>query len=170
MSIETQIPADLDSPMQRRAAVKAAVDARPRYELAQLPTSLDTAPRLSERLGVRVLIKRDDQTGLALGGNKARKLEFLMGEAIKQGADTVVSTGGSQSNHARMTAAACCRAGIECRLVLDRGVHPQMQGNLLLDRLFGAHVTLIDSADPADAVAEMNAEARRLEQRGRRPF
>src|SRR5581483_8941550 len=84
-----------------------AIEARARFPLTQLPTPLTAAPRLSERLGVQVFNKRDDETGLALGGNKVRKLEFLIADALAHGADTIVTTGGTQSNHARLTAAAC---------------------------------------------------------------
>lgn len=143
-----------------------ALAARPRLALGHFPTPLDEAPRLSERLGVRILVKRDDQTGLALGGNKVRKLEFLLADALTRGADTIVTTGGSQSNHARLTAAACRRLGLACYLVLDRGVHPEAQGNLLLDHLFGAEVQLIESADPAVALQEMGRLARKLEAEG----
>lgn len=147
-----------------------ALLALPRFQLAHLPTPLEEAPRLSARLGVRILVKRDDQTGLALGGNKVRKLEFLIADALARGADTVVTTGGTQSNHARITAAACRRAGLDCYLVLDRGVHPESQGNLLLDALLGARVHLIDSPDPAVAVQEMDSLADRLRREGRNPY
>ena len=151
-------------------ALTEALETRPRTALAQLPTPLHEAPRLSERLGVTVLIKRDDQTGLALGGNKARKLEFLVADALAQGADSIVTTGGSQSNHARITAAACRRTGLDCYLVLDRGVHPELQGNLLLDRLLGAHVLLIESQDPAVAAAGMDSLANDLRAQGKKPY
>ena len=141
-----------------------------RFPLAQLPTPLEDAPRLSDRLGVRTLVKRDDQTGLALGGNKARKLEFLIAHALEVGADTVLTTGGSQSNHARMTAAACRRAELGCYLVLDRGVHPEPQGNMLLDELLGARVRLLDSQDPAVATAEMERLAEELRRQGKSPY
>jgi D-cysteine desulfhydrase family pyridoxal phosphate-dependent enzyme len=148
----------------------AAFSARPRVSLGQFPTHVEEAPRLSERLGVRVLVKRDDQTGLALGGNKVRKLEFLLGDALQAGCDCVVTTGGSQSNHARLTAAACRKQRLDCYLVLDRGVHPEEQGNILLDHLLGANVTLIESADLAVATREMEELARRLRDEGRRPY
>jgi D-cysteine desulfhydrase family pyridoxal phosphate-dependent enzyme len=143
---------------------------KPRLPLGQLPTPLDEAPRLSERLGFRVLIKRDDQTGLALGGNKVRKLEFLIGDAVAAGADVVVTTGGAQSNHARLTAAACRKAGLECRLVLNRGPHNEVQGNLLLDLLFDASVQWVESEDPAGAVPAMEALAEELRAQGRSPY
>ncbi|OQY99326.1 MAG: 1-aminocyclopropane-1-carboxylate deaminase, partial [Chloroflexi bacterium UTCFX4] len=84
----------------------------PRFPLATLPTPLDELPRLSQTLGARVLMKRDDLTGFALGGNKARKLEFLIADALTQNADIVVTGGGVQSNHIRMTAAAARKAGL----------------------------------------------------------
>ena len=155
--------------LRAAADLQEAIALRPRLRLASLPTPLDEAPRLSARLGLRVLLKRDDQTGLALGGNKARKLEFLVAEARALGADVVVTTGGSQSNHARITAAACRRAGLDCHLVLDRGIHPEQQGNLLLDELLGAHVHWLDSQDPAEATARMEVVAQELRAAGRRP-
>jgi D-cysteine desulfhydrase family pyridoxal phosphate-dependent enzyme len=109
-----------------------------RIPLAHLPTPVDTAPRLSKVLGVRVLVKRDDQTGLALGGNKARKLEYLVADAKARGCDTLVTAGGPQSNFARMTAAAAARLGMACHLVLGGRSPSVFSGNLILDRLFGA--------------------------------
>ena len=95
----------------------------PRVSLAHLPTPLELMPRLSEHLGgPNIYVKRDDCTGLGTGGNKTRKLEFLMAEALAQGADTVLTTGGLQSNHVRQTAAACARLGLACHLVLVRSV------------------------------------------------
>jgi L-cysteate sulfo-lyase len=147
-----------------------ALIAKPRIQLAYLPTPLQEAQRLSERLGVRVLIKRDDQTGLTLGGNKARKLEFLMGDAVTRGADVVVTTGGAQSNHARIAAGACRIAGMECRLVLNRGPHNDLQGNLLLDYLLGAQVEWVESDNPLDAVPVMETLAERLRSEGHTPY
>jgi D-cysteine desulfhydrase family pyridoxal phosphate-dependent enzyme len=141
-----------------------------RFPLGQFPTPLEEAPALSERLGFQVLIKRDDLTGLALGGNKVRKLEFLIGDALASGADVVITTGGAQSNHARLTAAACRKAAVECRLVLNRGPHNDVQGNLLLDFLFGASVEWVESEDAADAVPMMEALAGRLRAEGRSPY
>ena len=143
---------------------------KPRFPLGQFPTPLEEAPRLSERLGVRILIKRDDQTGLALGGNKVRKLEFLIGDAVAAGADVIVTTGGSQSNHARLAAAACRKAGLGCRLVLNRGPHNDVQGNLLLDLLLDASVQWVESEDPAEAVPAMDALAEDLRAQGHRPY
>ena len=107
--------------------------ALPRVSVGFLPTPLEPLPRLSAQLGGPELwIKRDDQTGLATGGNKARKLEFLVADARVQGADTLITGGAVQSNHARQTAAASARFGLSCTLVL-RGQEPgTIQGNLLL--------------------------------------
>ncbi len=113
----------------------------PRFPLAQLPTPLEELPALARRLGgPRLFIKRDDQTGLALGGNKTRKLEFLLAEALAQHADTVVTAGAAQSNHCRQTAAAAAQAGLACALVLRGEAPAGASGNLLLDHVLGAQV------------------------------
>src|SRR2546426_1483864 len=115
------------------------IEKLPRFLLAQLPTPIERLERLSRELGgPELLIKRDDQTGLALGGNKARKLEFLVGHALEQGADTLVTAGAAQSNHCRQTAAAAAKAGLKCELILNGEKSKQRQGNLLLDQLLGA--------------------------------
>lgn len=152
-------------------ALRAAISRLPRVRLAHLPTPLEEAPRLSEALGLRVLFKRDDLTGLALGGNKVRMLEFRLARALEEGADVVVAGFDSQSNHARLIAAACARLGLEAYLVLrrGRGVRPEPQGNLLLNLLFGAKVRLIE-ADPAEQEQVIRETARRLREAGRRPF
>jgi D-cysteine desulfhydrase family pyridoxal phosphate-dependent enzyme len=122
----------------------------PRVSLAQLPTPLEDAPRLSAALGgPRFLIKRDDLTGLALGGNKVRKLEFLLADALAQGADTVITTGAVDSNHCRVTAAAAARLGLRCILLLaTKHESLSLQGNLLLDHLFGAEVHFYSAPVP----------------------
>jgi D-cysteine desulfhydrase family pyridoxal phosphate-dependent enzyme len=150
--------------------LRAALSAQPRASLGYFPTPLEQAPVLGERLGIRLLVKRDDQTGLALGGNKVRKLEYLVGDALRLGCDCVITTGGSQSNHARLAAAACRKARMDCFLILDRGLHPEDQGNLLLDRLLGARVSIIESMDPAVAIDEMERLGAALEREGRRPY
>jgi L-cysteate sulfo-lyase len=130
----------------------------PRFPLAALPTPITDAVRLREALGgaahcPRILIKRDDLTALGLGGNKARKLEYLIADALAKGAHTVVTTGAVQSNHARMTAAAARIAGLKCVLVLSsRYDVPAVEGNLLLDYLFGAEVRFVPAEDPMLAV------------------
>jgi D-cysteine desulfhydrase family pyridoxal phosphate-dependent enzyme len=154
----------------------------PRVSLATLPTPLTEAPGLREALGgaarcPRILLKRDDLTGLALGGNKARKLEFLIGDARQQGATTVVTTGAVQSNHARMTAAAARVNGLGVTLVLTTPEpDPPCQGNYLLDRIFGARIRLIPAGpDPKLAVApdeeaQVRAVVDELRAEGERPY
>jgi L-cysteate sulfo-lyase len=114
-----------------------------RISLGHLPTPLHALPRLSEKLGgPQVFVKRDDQTGLATGGNKTRKLEFLVADALNQHMDTLITAGAPQSNHARQTAAAAAKMGLKCVLVLRAGGQPpsSRQGNLLLDELLGAEI------------------------------
>ncbi len=115
--------------------------ALPRIKIAHLPTPLEPLPRLSTRLGgPNLFVKRDDLTGLALGGNKTRKLEFLIAEAQANGARTLITAGAIQSNHCRQTAAAAARFGFDCILVLT-GDEPQiMEANTLLDHLLGAQI------------------------------
>ena len=142
----------------------------PRMKLAHLPTPLEPAPRLGEAIGLRHLwVKRDDLTGLAAGGNKARKLEYLMAEAQALGATTVITFGAIQSNHACMTAAAAARLGMSAVLVLNGAEPEDPQGNLLLDRLLGARVLFVPEGDRARKAAA-NAEAERLRERGERPY
>lgn len=137
----------------------------PRREaLGNFPTPLEPLPRLSAELGFEVLVKRDDLSGLALGGNKVRKLEMLMAQAVDAGATAVVTCGSVQSNHCRCTAAAARRLGLECGLVLFEGRHNEVNGNHLLDLLFGARVELHPAAarEHADRLmAEMAASFER---------
>ncbi|WP_091300238.1 D-cysteine desulfhydrase family protein [Amycolatopsis xylanica] len=118
----------------------------PRVSLGHWPTPLEEAPRLAEALGLkRVLIKRDDVNPLGVGGNKLRKLEFLLGKALADGVDTVITFGALQTNHGRLTAAACAKLGLRCELVLTAKVPMdgdayERSGNITLDRLFGANV------------------------------
>src|SRR6516225_608983 len=152
----------------------AILDPFPRVPLASLPTPLEPLPRLSAVLGgPRILVKRDDQTGLAMGGNKARKLEYLAGHALALGCDTLVTIGGLQSNHARQTAAAAARLGMECELVLPRVVprsseEYEQSGNVLLDRLLGARLRVLPAGQDPSGVLERVAEE--LRARGRKPY
>jgi D-cysteine desulfhydrase family pyridoxal phosphate-dependent enzyme len=146
----------------------------PRVRLATLPTLLQDAPRLRDALGgpavcPRIVIKRDDLTGLAFGGNKVRKLEFLVADALAAGATTLVTAGAAHSNHARLTAAAARVAGLRAVLVLDSAnPNPPVQGNLLLDRLLDAEVRIIPhGADKQVAMREVGEE---LTARGERPY
>src|SRR5579864_9567915 len=147
----------------------------PRVRLATLPTPLEEAPRLARALAgggesPRLLIKRDDLTGFALGGNKVRKVEYHLGEALAGGFDTLVTTGAIQSNHCRVTAAAARVGGMDCVLVL-RPVEPEVvQGNLLLDHLFGARVRITPGTDRASADAVIAEEMAALRAKGRRPY
>ena len=155
------------------ADVFAAADRLPRARLAHLPTPLEEAPRFAAALGggVRVFIKRDDCTGLLLGGNKARHNEFLLGDAVAQGCDVVVWGAGVQSNNCRQTAAGCAKLGLECRLYLSRLHYDTApQGNLLLDYLVGAHVEFNDAAMGPELNALLAAKADEFRRAGRRPY
>jgi D-cysteine desulfhydrase family pyridoxal phosphate-dependent enzyme len=154
----------------------------PRLSLAVLPTPLHELPRLRDALGgagrvPRILIKRDDLTGLAFGGNKARKLEFLIADAVERHATVVITSGAVQSNHVRMTAAAARMAGLRCAVVLTTDTDtPPVQGNYLLDLLLGAEVHFVRaSADPtlavaADEEAKVGEVEQLLRERGERPY
>jgi len=121
------------------------VEEVPRIKLASLPTPLLDAPRLSATLGgPRILIKRDDLTGLAMGGNKARKLEFILADAKAKEADILITTGAAQSNFAMQMAAAGCKLGMHTILILFKWQHPEVQGNLLLDQLLDAEVRYVE--------------------------
>ncbi len=146
------------------------IESLPRYPLATLPTPLDELPRLSRELGIRVLMKRDDLTGFALGGNKARKLEFLLADALKQGAQLLVTGGGSQSNHVRMTGAAARKAGLNTRALLFGKPPEQVNGNLLLDELLGIEYSYAGTDDKLATdrmLVELNEE---LRAQNRKPY
>jgi L-cysteate sulfo-lyase len=146
----------------------------PRLRLAHLPTPLEPMERLSRHLGgAKLWIKRDDCTGLSSGGNKTRKLEFLMGDARAKGADTIITQGATQSNHARQTAAAAAKLGFECHLLLEdrtgnNSPDYTLNGNVLLDRLHGASISKRPAG--ADMNAEMEALAAGLRAKGRKPY
>lgn len=139
----------------------------PRFPLAHLPTPLEPLPRLSHILGVQLWVKRDDQTGLALGGNKTRKLEYLVAEALAQDADTLVTVGAAQSNHCRQTAAAAARAGLRCVLVLRGRPPAETTGNVLLDQLLGAELRWTGDRSRDEVFHEAVAAERAA---GRRPY
>lgn len=140
-----------------------------RLHFAHLPTPIEELPRLTEFLGgPRLLVKRDDQTGLAFGGNKTRKLEFLVAEAQAQGAKTLISAGAIQSNHCRQTAAAAARFGFECTLVLTGDLPAQPSANLLLDAMFGAEIVHV--ADRADRNRILQETFERATQAGKEPY
>jgi D-cysteine desulfhydrase family pyridoxal phosphate-dependent enzyme len=141
----------------------------PRLPIAHLPTPLEPLPRLSTELGPRIFIKRDDQTGLAGGGNKTRKLEFLVADALAapRKADTLITVGAPQSNHARQTAAAAAKFGLRCILVLRGDAPPEATGNLLLDHLLGAQV-IWSGKRSREAVMEEVADEEKAA--GRHPY
>ena len=147
----------------------------PRTPLAHLPTPLEPMPALSKLLGGPSLyVKRDDCTGLAMGGNKSRKLEFSLGDALDKGADLVITSGATQSNHVRQTAAACAKLGLVFRCVIASPLEHSpadygRTGNVLLDRLFGAEINVASDTDEATAraVKSLVEDARRT---GRRAY
>ena len=145
----------------------------PRLRLAHTPTPLQRIPRLSERLGVDLWIKRDDATGGVEAGNKVRKLEFLLADALARRSDLVMTCGALQSNHCRATAALAARLGLRCRVFLrteDPHALPPLGGNALLMRLLGAELTLISPAEYRERNALMASEAERLRRLGLRPY
>jgi D-cysteine desulfhydrase family pyridoxal phosphate-dependent enzyme len=140
----------------------------PRLCFAHLPTPIESLPRLSAALNSqRLWVKRDDQTGLAFGGNKTRKLEFLVAEAQAHGARTLITAGATQSNHCRQTAAAAARFGFDCLLVLSGERPAKISGNLLLDYLFGAKVVWTTSERRQEA---LQAAFEQAWQAGQRPY
>lgn len=142
-----------------------------KLSLAQIPTPLQRLERVSSALNADIWIKRDDLTGSVMSGNKVRKLEYTIAHALSQGADTLITCGGLQSNHCRATAAAGAQLGLEVCLLL-RGPQDQVaDGNLLLDGLFGAEVDVINGKERQARLADLMLEkARDLEGRGKRPF
>jgi 1-aminocyclopropane-1-carboxylate deaminase/D-cysteine desulfhydrase-like pyridoxal-dependent ACC family enzyme len=157
----------------RAQALRERLAGIPTVQLTHLPTPVDECPRAAAALGIdRLWIKRDDQTGLAFGGNKARKLRYELAAAVQAGADVLVAGGGvSQSNHARQCAAAAARLGMKCILVLRNGPKGLLrQGNLFLDDILGAEVRLLDTDDVDEALAAMDATADELRRRGYRPW
>ena len=131
----------------------------PRLNFAHLPTPVEHLPRLSEHLGgAQIYVKRDDQTGLAFGGNKTRKLEFLVAEAQAQGAKTLISAGAGQSNHCRQVAASAAKYGFECILVLTGDEPERPSANLLLDKLFGAHIVWVADRNDRDRILRATYE------------
>lgn len=140
-----------------------------RLHFAHLPTPIEELPRLSDHLaGPRILVKRDDQTGLAFGGNKTRKLEFLVAEAQEQGARILISGGAIQSNHCRQTAAAASKFGFECILVLTGELPEKPSANLLLDELFGAKIVHVPDRKDRDRILQETFDNAAAE--GKKPY
>jgi len=156
--------------MEKIRDFKTRIDKLPRIRLVNLPTPLEELPRLSRALGgPRLWIKRDDCTGLAFGGNKERKMEFVMADAVQKGADVVITTGDVQSNHARATAAAAKKLGLRAVLLLRGKERKEYDGNLLLDHLLGANIIFI-STSWREIEPIMNEKARGLEKKGHVPY
>jgi D-cysteine desulfhydrase len=140
-----------------------------RLHFAHLPTPIEELPRLTKYLGgPRLLVKRDDQTGLAFGGNKTRKLEFLVAEAQAQGARTLISAGAIQSNHCRQTAAVAARFGLECTLVLTGDLPAQPSANLMLDEIFGAEIVHVPDRTDRERILQETYET--AVQSGKKPY
>ena len=140
-----------------------------RLRFAHLPTPIEELPNLTAALGgPRIFVKRDDQTGLAFGGNKTRKLEFLVAEAREQGADMLISAGAIQSNHCRQTAAAAARFGFGCTLVLTGDEPAQVSANYLIDHLFGAEIVIVADRKDRDQVLQETFD--KAKAAGRKPY
>jgi D-cysteine desulfhydrase len=142
-------------------------------ELARRPTPLQKLHRYSEKLGVELFIKRDDLTGMGLSGNKIRKLEFVLADALAQKADVVLTCGGAQSNHGRATAVAAAMQGLGCRLILrttDPSQPPPTDGNLLLDRMAGAEIVWITPEEYRRRDEIFARESEALKKTGKRPY
>lgn len=159
-------------PVFTRASLAKRIARQPRVSLAHLPTPLDFCPRLTEALGgPDIWVKRDDLTGLCFGGNKTRQLEFLFAEILASGADTIVAGAYTQSNWCRQITAAARKLGLEVSLVLVHGEKgPRVQGNLLLDRLMGAEVTVVDLETMEDLPPLLERKVAELAERGRKPY
>ena len=143
-----------------------------KISLANLPTRIDKLERLSEDWGINLFIKRDDQTGSELSGNKIRKLEYLLKHAIDNNYDTLITTGGIQSNHCRATAVAATMLGLKCELLLRSGDNPKIEGNYFIDRLLGAGINFCNADEYRDSRDEiMNKIGERLfKERGSKCF
>ncbi|MFM7783936.1 MAG: pyridoxal-phosphate dependent enzyme, partial [Gammaproteobacteria bacterium] len=158
------------------SSLEEALAAKPRVSLAQLPTPLHRLKNLERHLdGVKLWIKRDDLTGLEGGGNKTRKLEFLVGDALQSGADMLVTVGAIQSNHTRQTAAAAAKCGMKCALLHfgwteDAGPHYRQVGNILISSLMGASLYVDDSPRPIEDQSPLAEFCRRMEREGHRPY
>ncbi len=145
----------------------------PRIEIARLPTPCSRLRRLSKTLGVEIYIKRDDLTGTILSGNKIRKLEFVLADALAKKADVVLTCGGAQSNHARATAVAAAMLGLRCRLLLrtpDPANPPSPEGNILLNRMAGAEIVWLTPMEYQKRAEIFEREAALLQKEGRTPY
>ena len=157
--------------MMSEQALTEAIHRLPRERIAFLPTPLEECPRLSQALGgTRVLMKRDDLTGLAFGGNKGRHLEFRMGDLRAKGCDAYVNMNRWESNDARIMAAACAKLGVRYALVVRGGVGKPMEANLLLEHLMGAELHFVETMDREEASQAGERIARQLQEEGYTPY
>jgi len=141
-----------------------------KISLGQYPTPLAKLEKISALTGVNCYIKRDDLCGISLGGNKVRKLEYLLAQAQAEGCDTVLTSGGAQSNHATLTAACCRKLGLDVTLVLKKRGVTEPLGNLLLDRIYGVEVVFVDTDTYKDVYAEADRIMETLRKAGKKPF
>ena len=142
----------------------------PRVSLGVFPTPFYKLESISAKYGKNIWIKRDDMCGVALGGNKVRKLEFLLADAKAQGCDTVFTTGGAQSNHAMLTAACAARLGMKCILILKKRGVTEHKGNLVLDDIYGADVRFMNTDSYDDIYAEMHRVGEELAKEGHKSY
>ena len=142
----------------------------PRVSLGVFPTPFYKLENISAKYGKNIWIKRDDMCGVALGGNKVRKLEFLLADAKAQGCDTVFTTGGAQSNHAMLTAACAARLGMKCILILKKRGVTEHKGNLVLDDIYGADVRFMNTDSYDDIYAEMHRVGEELAKEGHKSY
>ena len=142
----------------------------PQLRLGVYPTPFYRLENISRIYSKDIWIKRDDLCGVALGGNKVRKLEYLLADAQKQGCDTVFTTGGAQSNHAMLTAACAARLGLRCVLILKKRGVTDRKGNLVLDDIFGAQVEFMDTDSYEDIYAEMRKRCEVLASQGHKGY
>jgi D-cysteine desulfhydrase family pyridoxal phosphate-dependent enzyme len=163
--------------MKTNSEVLSRLSSFPRVKIAHVPTALEEMPNLTRALGgPELFVKRDDNTGVAFGGNKARQLEYYFGEALEQGADTILITGAVQSNYARMTAAVSARLGMECHIQLEERVSDtdelyRTSGNVLLDRLMGAKIhSYPEGEDERGADLALEKKAEDLRRKGAKPY
>ncbi len=154
----------------KNPVIEQKLDRMDRIPLANLPTPVYRLENISKELGREIWIKRDDFTGAEMSGNKVRKLEFSIAQAKKEGADILITAGGIQSNHARATAAAAARLGLESHLVLSVSSAPKAEGNYLIDQLLGAKITLLDENGGVTLSAKMDEIAQQYRKAGRKPY
>ncbi len=153
----------------RLAELRSVLATYPTVELMDGPTPFHPLHHLGADLGIDLWLKRDDLTPLGLGGDKPRKLEYELAQAIQAGADVIVTSGSAQSNHARLTSAAARKLGLEVVLVLSNDQHAQLQGNLLTVHLMGGEIVMVDTDDHWDLDGEVDAVCARLRDEGRKP-